>query len=85
LLASLALNCKCCSNYRFSNAIELWHSRDRYWMQQHQGAKVSLLLLQQALGMPLVEIWLGLLHSSTPYQWEGTGKFYREAQNIWIC
>ncbi|WP_146134102.1 hypothetical protein [Chlorogloea sp. CCALA 695] len=50
--------------------------------QQHRGKKVSLLQLQQALGMPLVEVWLGLLHSPTPYQWEGRGEFYREAQDI---
>jgi hypothetical protein len=40
--------------------------------------------LQQALGMPLVEVWLGLLHSPLPYQWEEQEEFYREAQDIWI-
>ena len=48
------------------------------WIGQHQGDKVSLLQLQQSLGMPLVEVWLGLLHSPTPYQWNGQGEFYRE-------
>lgn len=64
--------------------ISLWQSAIAHWMQQHQGAKVSLLQLQQALRMPLVEVWLGLLHSPTPYQWDGTGDFYREARDIWI-
>ncbi len=54
------------------------------WMSQHQGARVSLWQLQQALRMPLVEVWLGLLHSPQPYQWEGQGEFYREARDIWI-
>lgn len=64
--------------------IELWQSAIAHWIQQHQGQKVSLWQLQQALDMPLVEIWLGLLHSSIPYQWEDTGEFYREARDVWI-
>ena len=40
--------------------------------------------LQQALGMPLVEICLGLLHSPTSYHWDGTGEFYLEARDFWI-
>jgi len=50
-------------------------------MAQHQEDKVSLWQLQQALEMPLVEVWLGLLHSPQPYQWEGQGEFYREARS----
>jgi len=64
--------------------VELWQQAIAYWMQQHQGHKVSLWQLQQALGMPLVEIWLGLLHSPTPYQWDGQGEFYKAARDIWI-
>ncbi len=67
-----------------SENIELWQQAIAHWMQQHQGHKVSLLQLQQALDMPLVEVWLGLLHSPTPYQWERQGEFYREARDIWI-
>ena len=48
--------------------IPKWQQAITLWLQQHQGEKVSLLQLQQALGMPLVEVWLGLLHSPTPYQ-----------------
>ncbi len=40
-----------------SENIELWQQAIANWMQQHQGAKVSLLQLQQELGIPLVEIW----------------------------
>ncbi len=64
--------------------IPKWQSAIATWIRQHRGEKVSLLQLQQALGMPLVEVWLGLLHSPTPYQWEQQGEFYREAQDMWI-
>ena len=64
--------------------IPLWQSAIALWIGQHHGEKVSLMQLQQALGMPLVEVWLGLLHSQEQYQWEGTGEFYREARDIWI-
>ncbi len=64
--------------------IPKWQSAIANWIEQHHGEKISLWQLQQALGMPLVEVWLGLLHSPTPYQWDGQGEFYREAQDIWI-
>ena len=64
--------------------IPLWQSAIALWIQQHHEQKVSLLQLQQALGMPLVEVWLGLLHSPTFYQWDGQGEFYREARDFWI-
>ena len=62
--------------------IPLWQSAIARWINQHQSEKVSLLQLQQALGMPLVEVWLGLLHSPTPYQWDDTGEFYKEVRDI---
>lgn len=61
-----------------------WRDAISSWMQQHQGQKISLWQLHQALDISLVKVWLGLLHSPTPYQWEKTGEFYREAQDIWI-
>ncbi len=61
-----------------------WCQAIAYWIGQQGSKKVSLWQLQQALGMPLVEIWLGLLHSPTPYQWESTGEFYRDAGDFWI-
>jgi hypothetical protein len=64
--------------------IPKWQQAIASWIEQHCGEKVSLLQLQQALGMPLIEVWLGLLHSPTPYQWDGTGDFYREARDFWI-
>ena len=62
-----------------------WCQAIALWINQHQGEKVSLRQLQQSLDMPLVEVWLGLLHSPTPYQWEGQGEFYREARDVWIA
>ncbi len=67
-----------------SENIELWQQAIAFWMQQRQGHKVSLWQLQQALGMPLVEVWLGLLHSQEQYQWEGHGEFYYDAKDIWL-
>ncbi len=64
--------------------ISKWQNAIALWMSQHQGTKVSLWQLQQSLDMPLVEIWLGLLHSPTPYQWEGTEEFYRDARDFWL-
>jgi hypothetical protein len=64
--------------------IPKWQQAIALWIEQHQGAKVSLLQLQQALDMPLVEVWLGLLHLPTPHQWDSTGEFYRDAGDIWI-
>ncbi|PSB26054.1 hypothetical protein [Chlorogloea sp. CCALA 695] len=64
--------------------IPKWQQAIALWLQQHQGEKVSLWKLQQALAMPLVEVWLGLLHSPTPYQWDRQGEFYQEVRDFWI-
>ncbi len=64
--------------------IPKWQQAIALWIKQHQEQKVSLWQLQQALGMPLVEVWLGLLHSPTLYQWDDTGEFYRDARDFWI-
>ncbi len=45
--------------------ILVWCGAIAQWIGQHCGEKVSLF---QLLTIPLVEVWLGLLHSSTPYQ-----------------
>jgi hypothetical protein len=44
---------------------------------------VSLTKLQQALEMPLVNVWLGLLLSPVhQYNWETNGGFYSDAGEI---
>lgn len=72
-----------------SENIELWQQAIAHWMQQYQAKKVSLWQLQQALGMPLVEVWLCLLHSQLPYLREQQGEFYRQhifaaASGLWL-
>lgn len=53
------------------------------WMQQYsQVSTVSLLKLQQALGMPIVEMWLGLLLGG--FELEQRGDFYATAEGIWL-
>ncbi len=64
--------------------IPKWQQAIAHWLQQHGNEKVSLWQLQQALSMPLIEVWLGLLHSPTSYQWDGQGEFYKESRDLWI-
>jgi hypothetical protein len=61
-----------------------WAEAIAQWMQLRScGEAVSLLGLQQALGMPLVNIWLGLLlPSEHRYDWERSGEFYSDAGEI---
>lgn len=55
------------------------------WMQQHSSKDVSLMQLQQALEIPLIEIWLGLLlEGQEQYQWEMGEEFYNETGEIWL-
>lgn len=61
-----------------------WRDAISQVMQQHRGQKISLWQLHQVLNISLVKVWLGLLHSPTPHQWDSTGEFYREAWDIWI-
>ena len=64
--------------------VSAWSATISDWMQQRScGEAVSLLLLQQALGMPLMDIWLGLLLSPVhQYDWETKGDFYSDAKEI---
>ncbi len=45
--------------------IPKWQQAIALWIEQHCGDKVSLLQLQQALNMPLVEVWR--LTAAFPY------------------
>ncbi|KJH70086.1 hypothetical protein [Aliterella atlantica] len=68
----------------YDEDISAWCDAIAQAMQQHQGKKISLWQLHQVLNISLVKVWLGLLHSQAQYQWETTGEFYREAQDIWL-
>lgn len=63
--------------------VKTWQSVIAHQMQ-HSGSKaVSLLQLQQALGLPLIAIWLGLLLGGIEqYQWETSEEFYSKPQDI---
>ncbi|WP_009630268.1 hypothetical protein [Synechocystis sp. PCC 7509] len=71
-------------NFAHEENIFAWCQAIASWIGQHHGEKVSLWQLQQALDMPLVEVWLGMLHSPTLYQRDGTGEFYRDVKDFWI-
>ncbi len=65
--------------------VSLWQQVISLWMQRHNGKAVSLLQLQRALEMPLIEIWLGLLlGEQEQYKWETSGEFYNDAGKLWL-
>ncbi len=54
-------------------------------MEKSDSKAVSLIQLQQALGLPLIEVWLGLLlGEQEQYQWKTSGGFYNEAGKLWL-
>lgn len=54
-----------------------WASAIARWLTARSSTEpVPLLQLQQDLGMPLVEVWLGLLHNQESYQLKQCGDFY---------
>lgn len=61
-----------------------WSAAIAQWMQQLcDGDAVSLTKLHQALEMPLVNVWLGLLLSPVhQYNWETSKEFYLYAGEI---
>jgi len=74
-----------------SGAVSVAHSEDvtawagaiARWLQQHSSAgPVSLLELQRGVGMPLVEVWLGLLLGSEGVVLEQKEDFY--SPFIWV-
>lgn len=69
-----------------SEDIAQWVEAIAQWMKcQGKGEVISLVQLQQALRMPLVEVWLGLLHSpEASYTLEQQSEFY-DQNGIWLC
>lgn len=68
-----------------SEDIPQWGKAIATWMEQRcELAAVSLIHLQQALGMPMVEVWLGLLLAGQDeYELEQRGDFY-SPRGIWV-
>jgi len=61
-----------------------WAAAISRWMAEQELAEpVSLIQLQQSLGLPMVEIWMGLLLSQQHYEWEQRGEFYSQDM-LWI-
>jgi len=51
--------------------------------EQELAEPVSLIQLQQSLGLPMVEVWMGLLLSPQQHEWEQRGEFYSQDM-LWI-
>lgn len=68
-----------------SENVSVWTMAISRWMERMcKDDAVSLMQLQQGLGMPMVEVWLGLLLAGQDqYELEQHGDFY-EAQAIWV-
>lgn len=68
-----------------SENVSVWAKVIATWMEQRcELAAVSLNHLQQALEMPLVEVWLGLLlKGQDEYELEQRGDFY-SSRGIWV-
>lgn len=62
-----------------------WGRANAQWFaEQSPDQAVSLIQLQQSLGLPMVEVWMGLLLSQEQqYQLEQRGEFY-DAGGIWL-
>jgi len=62
-----------------------WASMSVQWLELRQRSEpISLIQLQQELGIPLVEVWLGLLLSrGQQYRFQQRGEFY-DIDGIWL-
>ena len=66
--------------------VPAWATAISRWLTTRSSTEsVSLLQLQQELGMPLVEVWLGmLLGGHDQYEWEQHGDFYDYPDTIQV-
>lgn len=58
-----------------------WISHIADWLHDQPTSAISLVQLQQAIGMPLIQLWLALLLGGYPL--EQRGDFY-DTQQIWV-
>lgn len=61
--------------------VSSWIETIAQWMADHQVATIQLVQLQQAVRMPLIQLWLALLLGE--FAIEQHGDFY-ETQQIWV-
>jgi len=74
-------------NVAHTENVSQWNEAISTWMQKKSSSKsvVSLLELQQGLGMPIVEVWLGLLLGGQErYGLEQQGTFYSTPDEIFV-
>ena len=66
--------------------VPTWATAISRWLTARSSTEaVSLLHLHQELGMPLVEVWLGmLLGGQDQYQWEQHGDFYDYPGTVFV-
>jgi HD-GYP domain-containing protein (c-di-GMP phosphodiesterase class II) len=83
--SSEAVRCADPLSVAHSENVAQWTTAIARWMEPRCDREaVSLIQLQQALGMPLVEVWLGLLLADQgQYLLEQRGDFY-EPLGIWL-
>jgi hypothetical protein len=73
----------------FNRAMEIAHDEDvstwvgaiAQWMQDQQVSTIPLVRLQQAIDMPIVQLWIALLLGE--YALEQRGEFY-ENEQVWV-
>jgi hypothetical protein len=61
--------------------VSTWAAAIAHWLEEHQISTISLVQLQQAMGMPIVQLWLALLLGE--YEIEQRGAFY-DTEQVWI-
>lgn len=65
--------------------VSVWTEAIAAYLQQSSCEGVTLAQLQRALNMPLVNVWLGLLHEEqSRYNWETNEEFYHNAAQLWL-
>jgi len=66
-----------------SEDVTAWAGAIARWLQQHSSAEpVPLMELQKGVGLPLVELWLGILLGREEFMKEQRGAFY--SLDIWV-
>ncbi|MDX2229928.1 MAG: hypothetical protein NW220_09835 [Leptolyngbyaceae cyanobacterium bins.349] len=73
----------------FNGVLSLAHDEDvsgwvkiiSHWMKEHNVSTIPLVQLQQAVAMPLVQLWLALLLGD--YKMEQRGEFYK-LEHLWV-
>ncbi|WP_143755477.1 hypothetical protein [Gloeocapsopsis sp. IPPAS B-1203] len=71
-------------NIAHDEDVSVWVRAIAAYLQQNNDNAVTLAQLQQALNIPLVNVWLGLLLSEKQYKWQRGESFYQDAREVWL-